>query len=785
MRRSHFRFLFLLVPTLACSLFAEKSAPKIGFGRPEVTKLDWSTRSLVPTDLDGDGLRDIALINNDAGKVELLYQISKDEGARQQKKRVDRNRWDPVLEDALFEKRGLTIGFSVFDLVASDLNGDGLVDLAYTSTEVPLTIRYQNKDGDWVDSREFDGFEALGWTNTIIASDVNGDGVKELFVLSADATRVFTQSPDGALNEPQILYNSGENPFNMMLFDVTGDGLEDLLYLNSDGKQVLAMREQVGDLQFGPETRHVLERPARIIVPLKPVGDEAPSLGVVESRSGSLEFLRFQASEDDADETKSALEYGAPEIYPIFKKIRESASYAPGDVDGDGEEDLIIANPNEAELVLFTKKDGRFQASKAFPSFSQVSSLSVGRFYKDEPEHIIVVSEEEKTIGRSLLDAAGRLSFPRQLQIGSGDPVVTAALDLDDDGYDELLLVNESKGEYSLLVAVPSDRQDIDGGWDVLLDMELADVRRKPTAISELGVFESGKSGLMLYVPREAPVLLRPAHEDDQLGFEKLASGSSIRESLLKALEPSETSFFDVDGDGVNELVVARTGFSRAFRVRDDDLEMVDQFNARRGNDVIDAVIPVQSDGEAIDTIALYVSTEREIQILKRDSTGVFRYVESVKVGRLDLQDWFRLPASGQDKRDAFVFAGEDRFWYFKGTASRAAWEIVDVYETDLEDIHYSHLEAADFNQDGVTELIAVDGSEHVVDVLSVEDGECRSQMFWKVFEANMHYQGRTGAKLEPRQIVLDDFTGDGRLDLTLLVHDRILVYPLKCQQAD
>jgi hypothetical protein len=65
-----------------------------------------------------------------------------------------------------------------------------------------------------------------------------------------------------------------------------------------------------------------------------------------------------------------------------------------------------------------------------------------------------------------------------------------------------------------------------------------------------------------------------------------------------------------------------------------------------------------------------------------------------------------------------------------------------------------------------------------VVDILSLENGEYRSRMFWKVFEANMHYQGRTGAKLEPRQIVLDDFTGDGRLDLTLLVHDRILVYP-------
>ncbi|HKK18231.1 MAG TPA: FG-GAP and VCBS repeat-containing protein, partial [Opitutales bacterium] len=608
----------------ACPLFAAEQAwAGFGFGPPEVVKLDWSTRSLTPTDLDGDGLRDIAVINNDAGKIELLYQLPQGESPPEPKKSVNRSRWEPVLEDARFDKRSLTVGFPLFDMVAGDLNGDGRVDLAYTSGEVPLTVRYQGEDEEWVDSREFDNFEALGWANSIKVADSDGDGTAELFVLCSDAIRVFRQNPDGSLGEPQLFYVSGENPFNMMLFDVTADGLSDLLYLSTDGKQVLAMRKQIEGGQFGPEYRHVMERPARVIEPMASVDDGASSLAVVNSRSGSLEFMQLLSGGEESGDDHPALQSGSPEIYPIFNKVRESASYALGDVDGDGEEDLVVANPAEAELVLFAREKGRFQASKAFPSFSSVSSLSAGRFFDRRKSGLVVLSEREKTMGLSELDSNGRLSFPRQIKIGSGDPVVTATADLDGDEYDELLLINEVEGKYRLCVAAPADRADSDGSWNLLFEMELQGVRRKPAAMATMDVFASDTPGLILFVPREAPVLLRPSEPGKALAFEPVATESPVRESLLKALEPAETSIFDVDGDGVNELVVARTGFARAFRFSGEELEMVDQFNARQGSDVIDAVIPLRASGE-IKSVALYVSAQRELQFLDRDSAGVF-----------------------------------------------------------------------------------------------------------------------------------------------------------------
>ena len=45
------------------------------------------------------------------------------------------------------------------------------------------------------------------------------------------------------------------------------------------------------------------------------------------------------------------------------------------------------------------------------------------------------------------------------------------------------------------------------------------------------------------------------------------------------------------------------------------------------------------------------------------------------------------------------------------------------------------------------------------------------------VFETKM-FSGGDPREFEPRQVVIEDVTGDGAEDLILVAHDRILVYP-------
>jgi len=47
----------------------------------------------------------------------------------------------------------------------------------------------------------------------------------------------------------------------------------------------------------------------------------------------------------------------------------------------------------------------------------------------------------------------------------------------------------------------------------------------------------------------------------------------------------------------------------------------------------------------------------------------------------------------------------------------------------------------------------------------------------WQVFEQHT-FRGAQNALPEPRECAVADVTGDGKNDLIVLVHDRILVYP-------
>ena len=47
-----------------------------------------------------------------------------------------------------------------------------------------------------------------------------------------------------------------------------------------------------------------------------------------------------------------------------------------------------------------------------------------------------------------------------------------------------------------------------------------------------------------------------------------------------------------------------------------------------------------------------------------------------------------------------------------------------------------------------------------------------------RAFEADPHEQGRDSRFQRPREAMIADLTNDGKSDLILLVHDRVLVYP-------
>jgi hypothetical protein len=93
---------------------------------------------------------------------------------------------------------------------------------------------------------------------------------------------------------------------------------------------------------------------------------------------------------------------------------------------------------------------------------------------------------------------------------------------------------------------------------------------------------------------------------------------------------------------------------------------------------------------------------------------------------------------------------------------------------------------AGDVNADGHVDLTVIDTTINGLRILNLnEEHGLRQATHFRVFEEKRLVSSDTDRGTEPREGLIADVTADGRADLILLCHNRLILYPQDSGEPD
>jgi hypothetical protein len=463
----------------------------LGWHNPRKIKVEDGQKSrmaLICTDFDQDGKVDLALAGRDT--VYIAFQ------------RPDGSLAEPTIYPTTAS--GLA-------LLAGDLNGDRLKDLILSTTdnEKALHVRFGQSGGRLGPQMAFRIEKPI--QQTLCLCDYDADGKDELLMIEAASGRLnsykLTQEASADSDEcPMLIYplesgkDSGKR--DMAIADVDGDGLEDVVVCDPAAAGLILYRQVKGIGLDKPETfpsisgaiaiaaadidadkkdeialLSVTERtigvsrfehgrltfPRRVDVRGEPLamdiadidGDGKVDCGYVGKDANDVRFFSVIANWQLAGGEVPA----SPAPMVVLRRLQANPEGMKLlDVNGDGLCDVLILVQWETPVLLLQTSAGNFR--EVNPADSQAGllkdanmrTLTSARF--DDGRRYPLLAQ--KNFARSLtFDASGKWQIVDQFNASSGENAVSAAaaFDIDGDGSQELLLLDEAKGQLQILKA--------------------------------------------------------------------------------------------------------------------------------------------------------------------------------------------------------------------------------------------------------------------------------------------------------------------------------------------
>lgn len=277
-------------------------------------------------------------------------------------------------------------GANAFDVALGDVDNDGDLDMAVANQAGnSVTIRLNDGRGDYPNEAPGSPLVGINSATAVKFADVNNDGLLDLIAVANGANQVFVRINSGggnfttnAPNSPLIGFNL---PFNAALADYDADGDLDLAVSNDIGGNV-----------------------------------------IVRLNNGLGDFLTPAP--------------GSP-----FAVAANTFGISAGDVDNDGDIDIVAAGLTAGAYVLFNDGVARFTLGSNISGGMDVRAVVLGRINNDDFLDLVQVNQTSNDVTVRFNDGSGGFGAAMTYPMGVA-PRTAVLADIDGDTDVDLLTAN-------------------------------------------------------------------------------------------------------------------------------------------------------------------------------------------------------------------------------------------------------------------------------------------------------------------------------------------------------
>lgn len=518
---------------LSGEIVLRRGLPDYQFAPPEVVISDLIEARILTGDIDGNGTTDLALHYTSGSQRGVAFLSGRADGT--------------------FEEVADRVRFPfTFDVFLSDVSGDGQLDLMYNEQDSKRLV-FLEGNGDFTFEDEpvplFTYSDFVGFVADPVG-DFNGDGVIDLVISSPPQVIIGTRSEEGDWSAEREIVVPGRSV--RAFVDVNGDGKSDLITILDQSLSIVGSGPN-GDLAT------LYDFPGRPGV--NPIIDfSSGSAG----NSARLAWLNDVTRGVDIFESSDGGEFEKSQSFSIGNNPVER--FLSIDLDGDDLDDLLMLR--NGYVSLLRNVDGQLQAP--VPPFAEPNAFlgeiaaRIGDLDGDGIEDLLLANQRiifHKGVGDARFDPNGRAILPEDFRFSASRFLVEIE-DVDDDGdldiivaggldspeYSLFIAENEGGGAYTLAWEAELVTRGEDGNAIDLTptDVEVADFNGDGADDLAVALSSSSAFGTPVY-------LLSIAFGDGNGGFGELVESTPPGDVAV-------ATFFatDIDADDRDECVFIR-----------------------------------------------------------------------------------------------------------------------------------------------------------------------------------------------------------------------------------